>query len=342
MAEALNGLLKAQRALEGLRLPDYPEIEQLLSSARGEIDQSVSRIVPARLLALNNEHGWSASFDQQMQRIQDTLLTGADGKNAVIGKNEMRKNAPTSFGSAFDKLKDNPRFLEKVEQGFSQPLVVPIGLSPTALKEAMGKAIAHYHSEQKLRSSDGTKLKLDTNEPVWMWDAYKDADVNGSLVYSPQRFDPKDHGGKTKKEIIDESQHSGWQLLFVEDLRDIPREGKGQTVGVEGNQRKQIEANRSPNQYLALMRDADHALEQGLTPEAWQAMSLKRLAETDGEVLDDYTTGAACYCTDAYFPASGVVPNACWRRDYSQALVVGGDADSRDAHGGVRAGVRVY
>lgn len=338
MSETLGNLLRAQTALKGLELSDFPDIEQALHGVRGQIDESVSRIVPARVLALEKEHGWSASFDRQMQRIQDTLLTGPDGKNAVIGKNEMRKNAPTSFGSVFDKLKQNPQLLEKVEQGFIEPLVVPIGFSPAMLTEAMGKEIARYHSEGKLRSSDGTKLRLDTSEPVWMWGDYKNADANGSLVYSPERFDAKNHGGKTKKDIITPSLHAGWQLHFVEKLQNIPREGKGQDVGG----RKQIEANKSPNQYLELMRAEGHALEQGWTPEEWQAMFLKRLAETGGEVLDDYQTGAACYCTDAYFPASGDVPSAYWGRGFAQASVDWLDADSRNPDVGFRAGVRVY
>jgi hypothetical protein len=251
---------------------------------------------------------------------------------------EVRDGAP-GIGHVIEALKASPELLAKVEQGFTRVHPVPFGLSPAVLKGAMGKAILQYHGEGKLCSSDGTKLKLDSSQPVWMWDEYEGADKDGRLVYFPERFDPKDHGGKTKKQILESSQFPGWQVLLTEPLKRIPRQGKGQTIGG----RKQIEANGTAHEYLALRQAEAYALEHGWTPEAWQAMFLTRIAETDGEVLDDYQDreGAACYCTGGYLPSSGDVPYAYWFRYDEQAYVDGDDPRSRLDDDGSRAGVRV-
>ncbi|MDD4287406.1 MAG: hypothetical protein PHO20_00615 [Candidatus Peribacteraceae bacterium] len=338
MAEALGELLTLQRKLHSPAIAEHPDVEDARRLLQEKIEQAVTRIVPQHLLSMERTHGWSASFAKSLEAYERFGLFTGDEKaeNALMSPKEVRNAAP-SIGSVIDALKAHPELLAKVEQGFTKVHPVPFGLSPTALKEAMGKAIAQYHGAGKLRSSDGTKLKLDAREPVWMWDGYKDADTNGSLVYSPERFDPQNHGGKTKKEILAASQFPGWQVLLLENMRDIPREGNGQVVGG----RKQIEANHTPHEYLELLRAEGHALEQGLTPEAWQALFLTRLAETDGEVLDDYSSGAACYCTGAYFPASGDVPDACWRRGGGQARVGRSGARCRFSVVGSRAGVRV-
>jgi hypothetical protein len=338
MPEALGELLSLQKNLNGPVITEHPDVQEARLLLKQKIEESVSRIVPARLLGLEREHGWSDSLHKALETYERFgLFEGArKDRGALMSPREVRDGAP-GIGHVIEALKNRPELLAKVEQGFTRLHPVPFGLSPAALKGAMGKAIMQYHSEGKLRSSDGTKLKLDASQPVWMWDGYKVADKDGRLIYFPERFDPKDHGGKTKKEVLESLQFPGWQVLLTENLRDIPRAGKGQTVGG----RTQIEANSTPHEYLALLQAEGHALEQGLTPEAWQAMFLTRLAETDGEVLDDYTSGAACYCTGGYFPSSGVVPFACWFRGYGQAYVVRDDPRCHHSDVGSRAGVRV-
>ena len=337
MSEALGERLTLQRRLNVPALTEHPDVESIRLLLQQKIDESVSRIVPATVLSLEREHGWLESYHNALRTYERFgMFEGRTSKNALMSPKEVRDGAP-GVGDILDALKTRPELLAKIEQGFTKVHPVPFGLSPTSFKEPMGKAITQYHGEGKLRSSDGTKLKLDASQPVWMWDAYEGADTNGSLVYSPERFDPKNHGGKTKKEMLEASQFPGWQVLLVESLKDIPRQGKGQTVGG----RPQIEANHTPHEYLQLLRADGHSLEQGPTPEAWQSLFLTRLAETDGEVLDDYQSGAVCYCTDAYFPSSGFVPRAYWLRGSGQADVGESDPGRRNPDVGARVGVRV-
>jgi len=338
MPITLGELLTLQKKLHSPAIVEHPDVEDARRLLQEKIEQAVTRIVPQHLFTLEREHGWSASFAKSLETYERFgLFEGSTGaKDALMSPKEVRDAAP-SIGSVMDALKARPELLAKVEQGFTRVHPVPFGLSPTVLKGAMGSAITQYHAAGKLGSSDGTKLELDAREPVWMWDAYKGADTNGSLVYFPERFDANNHGGKTKKEILAASQFPGWQVLLLENMLDIPREGTGQVVGG----RQQIEANHKPHEYLELMRAEGHALEQGLTPEAWQSLFLTRLVETDGEVLDDYRSGATCFCTGAYFPSSGFVPFVYWNRDCKQAGVGRDDPRCSDPDAGSRVGVRV-
>src|SRR3989338_10131425 len=311
MSEALGALLSLQRKLNGPALAGHPDIEEVRLLLQEKIEQAVTRIVPEPILGLERGPGWSKQFYRALEVYEQRGLFagGKKEKNSLMSGKEVRDGAP-GIGDVLASLIKHPELLAKVEQGFTKVHPVPFGLSPSAFKEPMGSAIRQYHSEGKLRSSDGTKLKLYASQPVWMWDAYEGADANGSLVYSPERFDPKKHRGETKKEILEASQFPGWQVLLIENLKDIPRQDKGQTIGG----RKQIEANHTPHEYLELSHTEGHAKEQGLTPEAWQSLFLTRLEETDGEVLDDSQFGSACYCIDADFPSSDLVPYASWSK----------------------------
>lgn len=343
MPESLVGaLLRYQRTVDGPSLADFPEAEQARRLFLEKIQESVGRIVPTRLIELEKQHGWSKSLNRDLDTYErlGVFDDASDEENALMSRKELRKNVP-GIGVFMDALKHRPELLVKVEQGFTELGLVPIGLSPTALSVPMGKAIQQYRNQGTLRSSDGTKLRLDTSTPVWMRDSYKDADSNGSLVYFPQRFDPKNHGGRTKKQILESSPQpfAGWQVWLTEKLQRIPRQGKGQIIGG----RPQIEANYSPHDYLGMHGSDQNSLEHGYTPEVWQSHFIRRITETQGEVLDDYQDpdGAACFCTGGYFPSSGDVPRAYWVRVYAQALVAGGGPGFRNAGVGARAGVSV-
>jgi hypothetical protein len=337
MPESLSELLRLSRTVEGAAVPQYPDVDRARQDLLDRIRETTARLVPGNIAAWEREHGWAASFGRTMQAYEKAgLFTGPDADDAVTGKAEMKRNAPT-FGGVIDALKERPELLTKVEQGFVRVHPVPLGLPPSAFKEPLGKMFDEYHEAGKLRSTDGTKLALKPSEPVWMWEEYKGADQSGQLVYFPERFDPANHGGKTKKELLAGAKFPGWQVLLLENLRDIPREGQGKTVGG----RAQMEANRTPRDYLEMLRSAPYAQERGLTPEAWMSLLLAHLAETQGEVLDDYQSGSACFLPGAYFPASGSVPFAYWYRVGEQAGVVRRDPGDRGPYDGVRSAVRV-
>ena len=172
--------------------------------------------------------------------------------------------------------------------------------------------------------------------PLWKWEKYTNADESGNLVYYPEKFDKNNHQGKTKAEAIKEQ--GGWNIILIEDMPDIPRQGKGKTVG----DRKQLEARSTPKEYLqTLATDPVYQHESGMTPED-QLMYAITYLEENQKIMDDYQgKGSVSYQIGAYFPSSDDVPHAYWYRGHRQAYLSGSGVDDRVDHCGVRSAVRI-
>jgi hypothetical protein len=70
MNEALGELLTLQKKLNGPALADHPDVEEVRQLLQRKIEESVSRIVPAHLLGLEQEHGWSDSFHKALETYE--------------------------------------------------------------------------------------------------------------------------------------------------------------------------------------------------------------------------------------------------------------------------------
>jgi len=180
------------------------------------------------------------------------------------------------------------------------------------------QTILKHHKNHTLKATNGDVLKLDENQSVWVWDKYNNADTNNELIYYPKEFSKTNHQGHTKQALLNSPSDNlaGWHVLLIEDLPDLPAETKGETI----NQRKQLEANQTPKQYLeTLQTDPQYQHEQGLTPEDWLIYAISQLEEKN-QVIDDWQgQGKICYNLGAYFPFSGAVPGGYWSRGHRQA-----------------------
>jgi len=195
-------------------------------------------------------------------------------------------------------------------------------------------------------------FKLNEKEPAWVWNdstgGYKNADVEGDLVYGVKQFSKveSEHQGLTKAQIIDSQRSTsdplaGWKIeFFQEDIKDrkiiragsnrnlgirsIPRAGEGRVDG-KTHPRPETEASKSPNEYLAEMNSSTNskptANEVGQTPEDWMCAFIYHLQET-GEPLDNYQNGedSIAFLTGAWFKKSGRVPGVYWYAYGAQAV----------------------
>ncbi|MFH1661528.1 MAG: hypothetical protein ABIA02_00290, partial [Candidatus Falkowbacteria bacterium] len=128
----------------------------------------------------------------------------------------------------------------------------------------------------------------------------------------------------------------GWNIMFTENLPNIPREEKGKEVGG----RKQLEAGQSVKEYLEkIQTDPIYKNEQGMTPEDQLTYAITHLQKTN-QVIDDYNgNGSVSRQFGAYFSAAGRVPGARWSRDGRQAYLGGAGPVSRNDRFGARSGV---
>ena len=257
-------------------------------------------------------------------------IKGIDGKEYAV---------PT-YEDIQERLEANKEEFElKIKQGFKVILIEPFGYSIDKLIKKYESVIVKHHKTGKLfatkeKDSDPDEsLDLDVNQPIYTNDNYK---KEGNIVYFPKEFSEK-HQGKTKKELLLEDPKNGFNIWLIEENPNIPREGKGVTIG----SRPQLETNKTSTEYLNILKtNKIYKHESGLTPEADIMLSILRL-EQKNQVSNDYRgKGALSYQIGSYF-VSGVVPNSYWYRVIGQAYLSGFDPSAQDSYDGFRPGVRV-
>jgi len=259
---------------------------------------------------------------------QEIGIVGIDGKEYPIPKYQEILSQITP---------ENLEMLEtKSEQGFTQLLMVPLGMPLEILIDRYQRELLKKNQEGKLRSTDGTPLELDTNQPIYVWDQIRGADVDGRMSYYPTQFSQEGHNGQTKQELIDQGE--AWEVVLMEDLPDLPEEGKGETIGG----RKQLEAAQSPNQYLeTIQHDPSYQDERGLTLEAWLTYATTHLHTTDTQIDDWQGKGKATRLLASYLPASSNILHSYWSRGDHQAILYRYDPGNRGSDCGSRSSVKI-
>lgn len=231
----------------------------------------------------------------------------------------------------------------KLEQGLVRLHITPM-LAIPELKDKLGQAILKHKRENKLfktkhnPTDPDEELDLDTNNPLYIYAQFTD----DNLVYYPKAFEPNNHQGLTKDQVIQQATFPGYNVMLIEDDLFLAQEGQGQ---IKAN-RKQLENNQTPIQYLeTIQTKPEYASEQGWTIEDWLSYFLYNL-EITNQVSNDWDDNNAIWLIGNYLPttdlnASGVVPEAYWLRDNRQASVGWNFPGDRLQFWGARAAVRV-
>ena len=324
---------------DAVKTGDFVRAKELRSVMEGKITSLREAVFP-----LERELGLKSQYELQRGILEEAfvlerLSSGEMGIHGIDGK----EYPMPSYREVAQRMREKREvFVQKKEQGFIKLLIVPFGMSLDSLTQEYANLLLKHYNEGKLfaekqnASDPDVPLELNIGEPVWRWSDYANADVDGKLVYEPKEFS-QNHGGLTKTEIL-ANRKSGmvpaWRVLMVEANPNIPRENAGKDVGT----RKQLEANRTPNDYLRGIGKGIYDHESGMTPEDWLAFAITNLQEQNQAIDDD----VAAYNTGGYFPASGGVPYAYWLRDARQATLSRGVPSGRGGDLGARSAVRVY
>ena len=284
--------------------------ETLLESLKNDWDYNIKAMAGAGILETFTE--------------SDTRgVRGVDGKEYPVPETEEIQR----------KLEEKREMIEKkLEQGFTELLLVPFGMPLSKLTLRLKQCILRKHEEGTLISTDGTTLELDVTNPLHKYEEW----TEDKIYYDIQSFNKNNHQGKTKAEILS-VPNSAWQILLVEPNLDIPAQDKGQTIG----RRKQLEANLSAEDYLNLIQnDPQYQNETSYSPEAILIQMLQKL-QNDNVVINDYQgSGKITRCFNSMF-ASGNVPSACWNRGSLQASLHSVSTGDRRPDLGSRSSVRV-
>ena len=273
------------------------------------------------------------------------LLPEKEAVGAVVTDGSEVWECPVPILETIQQVIERETFAkEKYKQGFTLLHMTPL-LTQQELIGILETQLKRHKTEGKLFGPDGTPLELDTNRPVYLYDQFRDADINGSMRYHHSKFEQNNPGGMTKAELIKQSLDTpfpGWEVSLIEP-GEIPAKDKGKTI----KGRKQLEAGKSSKDYLKLLQtDRMYRHETGKIPESWLTEFLIRL-HTKNQVLGDYWgIGKAEFLIGAYHPPSGRapsgrVPYGYWLRRYQQAYLYASYPDDAGDDVGVRSAVRI-
>ena len=307
------------------------------------------------------EKEFNEQYDSQVRILHDLrLLEIFPGKDVmgIIGIDGKEYPVPTKE-DIICEIKSNPEKYEtKMKQGFTQIQLTPFAVPMERLTMTLGRALVDHYKRKKLfatkeKPTDPDEpLELNTNEPVnnhdWINaeapEGERGADVSNRCVYYVDYIDFLNSlysGGHTKAEILKAQSgqfFSGWEIKLFESNLNIPREGKGQTIGG----RKQLEVNKTARQYLETIQiDPGYENERGLTNEDWLALFLVHLEKTN-QVIDDIDgAGRACCLLGSLDRLSFYFGYGDWENQRQRVDLAQCHLASSDHYTGVRTAVAV-
>ncbi|MBI5421070.1 MAG: hypothetical protein HZA35_02025 [Parcubacteria group bacterium] len=250
----------------------------------------------------------------QLLGKDDLGFVGIDGKEYPI---------PT-YADIEKKIKEQEEMLtKKAGEGFVKLLLVPVGMRLGVLIEKYKQVLLTHLREgallatKKLQDDPDEPIELDGDKPIWVWDGFVEADANDLLLYYPQEFSVQNHGGKTKRQLLVDGH--GWNVLLIEYLPNIPREGKGEDI----NGRKQLEAGKSPVEYLKTMMSGEiYAHERGYSIEDQLVYAITHMEETN-QIMNDWEgNGSSAFQLGAYMVDGNSIPVVSYGRGYMRAGIV--------------------
>ncbi len=289
----------------------------------------------------------SKQYEQQVKILTNSgiLETLSNGKLGIKSIPIMEGGVEVSKEYAIPTLEEITERMEAREvdlkekrgQGFTKMLLVPFAMDMQILAEKYGELLNKYHSEGKLIM---TRAEL-KSDPLRSYVSPELSKNHGTdVVYFPDRFDPVNHQGATKSELLSSSHDfsSGWHIIFIEDLPDTPRKGKGETIGG----RPQLEAGCSADQYLTtLSTDITYRNEEGLTIEDWFTYAIAHLEEKKGFIDGMEYSESKCYLIGSYNPIKNTVASGSWNPNVALAQVYGVDHNIFSRQSSFRSSMRV-
>lgn len=297
---------------------------------------------------------------RQLHRKQMQMrVEGANSQLPVIERGGRRFPMPT-WKEVQRTLRKNKEIIkEKSKQGFTKMLIVPFGYNLKTMLEWFQFKV--WNLDQAGRDKDGIgegifgaggeEVDFDITKSasrVSIWEGWDEE----QLVYYPQKYDQKDHGGLTKEDAI--KINGAWQICFAEDMPVIPLEGKevggrkqidrkgswikGQTGTPSIKQFKEAMDNKRK-----MVNPEKYKNESGMTPEKYLWLQLTSLLANEKPVLMDYENNEyrGTYLIECFHVSSLSVPLADWNQSTRWINLARNFPDARVDDFGVRSSVNI-
>lgn len=218
-----------------------------------------------------------------VEQLSDGKLgySGIEGEYTVPSLEEVRKRL----------LSRQHELREKIAQGFTQLLLVPIGKPVNDMLDVVGSQLVQVNGEGKLRSSARTQpavwVRLSVSNPIQT--NVENDDINNEIIYYPMQWE-RNHHGKTKQQLLEDVKRQGspgWNILLVEPVSIVPSINEGITKAGRG----QIEPGGTIEDVLmGIYSYEGYKHETGMSLDDWLMLAILKL-KTTKEILDVSTNG---------------------------------------------------
>src|SRR3989338_4107108 len=175
-----------------------------------------------------------SQYISQVEILERTgLLVRLSDSRLGLKLNNQEYSLP-SFQEITRRLREKREILKnKISQGFNQIQIIPL-VSIETLKQTLGRLLIEHHNNHKLfkakrnPADPDEPLDLDVNTPIYVCDQFQDTP---DLRYYPKAFDPDNHQGITKDQLITETK--GFNIILTETNPFLPQ--KNDTQNLHGN-----------------------------------------------------------------------------------------------------------
>jgi hypothetical protein len=211
----------------------------------------------------------------------------------------------------------------KMQQGFTQLQLTPVAMPASQLIARVKTAVLKHAAVGKIiqTKQDSTDadipVRVNTGEPIWIWDRVRKVLDTPDLVYFPQVYTEHDHQGLTKEEAIQTTRLCavpGWSVGLIEPIPIMPQPEQAEVIGG----RKQLEPYSTPRDYLLTLSTPAYQGETGWTPDDFLTHFITQL-EITNQVSHDRYDSNALWLLGSYMPNSmptpHLVPVGYWSRE---------------------------
>ena len=248
-----------------------------------------------------------------LPQAENLGVIGIDGKEYPVPTQEQLQELFTRNKELVDR---------KIQQGFTQLQLTPIAMPISQLIDRVKTALFKHAAVGKIictkqNSTDADiPVRVNTREPIWIWDRVRQAVDTPKLVYFPQAYTDINHQGLIKEEVIQEPRLCaipGWSVGLIEPILIMPQQGQGKVIGG----RNQLEEYSTPHDYLRTLSSPTYQGETGWTTEDFLTHFITRLESTN-QVSHDRNDSNALWFLGSYMPNSGekrlkrLVPVGYW------------------------------
>jgi hypothetical protein len=234
-----------------------------------------------------------------LPKSKESGVIGIDGKEYPVPTQEHLQKVFSNNKELVDL---------KMQQGFTKLQLTPLAIPIPQLIELVKASILKHNKDGKIfqtkQNSDNNDIPVSVgiSKSIWIWDKVRKVFDTDDIVYFPHTYSDLINKGLTKEEVIQNKSLCaipGWSIGLIEPA-NILHLGQDKI----SKERKHLEVDSNPRNYLQILNTATYQGETGWTLEDFLTNFIIQL-ETTNQVSYDRSNGNALWLLGSYIPNLG-------------------------------------